>query len=46
MTESEVAVVGKHGVDVVIKQSQGDVKNELCPFRDMGKMENEEDEEE
>lgn len=46
MTESEVAVVGKHGVDVVIKQSQGDVKNELCPFCDMGKMKDEEDEEE
>ena len=33
-------------VDVVIKQSQEDVKNELCPFRDMGKMKDEEDEEE
>ena len=46
LTDREVAVLRKHGVDVVTEQSQGDARSELCARDGMEKGEDEEDEEE
>ena len=46
MTDHEVAVLRKHGVDVVTEQSQDEAKSELSARDGVEKGEDKEDEEE